>query len=123
MNQMLLSAVVCAGVMFGAATTASAQSVYIGPGGVAVGPGYGYYPPPPPPTRYYGPPPRYYDGGRAFRIDRGEAVRIARRNGLDRVYDVDRRGPNWVVRGESYRGRDLSVWVNSYNGDVSISRR
>ncbi|MFC5066594.1 hypothetical protein [Flaviflagellibacter deserti] len=121
MKQMLLPAVVCAGVMFGGATTASAQGIYIGPGGA--GPDYGYYPPPPPPPRYYGPPPRYYGGGPAFRIDRGEAVRIARRNGLERIYDVDRSGPNWVVRGENYRGRDLSVWVNSYNGDVSISRR
>jgi hypothetical protein len=123
MKHMLVPALVFAGMMVGTATIASAQSVYIGPGGVAVGPGYGYYPPPPPPPRYYGPPPPRYYGGPAYRIGRGEAVRIARDNGLDRVFDVDRRGPNWVVRGESYRGRDLSVWVNAYNGDVSISRR
>ncbi|XIA64531.1 hypothetical protein ACFIOY_37830 [Bradyrhizobium sp. TZ2] len=41
---------------------------------------------------------------RRGRIDRQDAIRIARRNGVDRVRNVDRRGRDWVVTGETRRG-------------------
>jgi hypothetical protein len=60
---------------------------------------------------------------RRGRIDRQDAIRIARRNGLDRVRDVDRRGRYWVVTGDTRRGRDfLRLTIDARTGRV-VGRR
>lgn len=60
---------------------------------------------------------------RRGRIDRQDAIRIARRNGVDRLRNVDRRGRYWVVTGETRRGRDiLRLTIDSRSGRV-IGRR
>ena len=104
MRVYLLAAAAVAVMAF--AAPASAQfGVYVGPGGggVYVDPGR--------------PGPRHYDDGYGdWRISRREAVRIARRNGMREVYDVDRRGPYWVVRGENRHGRRVSMRIHR-NGD------
>lgn len=81
----------------------SAQGISVGPGGVRVDP-----------------------DGRGRRDDdlsRGDAVRIARREGLVDVDNVDRRGPRLVVRGSDRRGDDITVVVDSRSGDVIDVRR
>jgi hypothetical protein len=40
-------------------------------------------------------------------IDRREAIRIAQRNGIDRVRSATVRGRHWIVSGETRRRRDL----------------
>ncbi|WP_375464316.1 PepSY domain-containing protein [uncultured Methylobacterium sp.] len=87
----------------GLAMPASAQGIQIGPGGVRVDPGY--------------------RGGRDADLSRGEAVRIARREGLADVDNVDRRGPRIIVRGSDRRGDDITVVVDSRSGDVIDVRR
>ncbi|WP_213290203.1 hypothetical protein [Bradyrhizobium sp. sGM-13] len=60
---------------------------------------------------------------RRGRIDRQDAIRIARRNGVDRLRNVDRRGRYWVVTGETRRGRDiLRLTIDARSGRV-IGRR
>ena len=60
---------------------------------------------------------------RRGRIDRQDAIRIARRNGVDRVRNVDRRGRYWVVTGETRRWRDLlRLTIDARTGRV-IGRR
>jgi hypothetical protein len=60
---------------------------------------------------------------RRGRIDRQDAIRIARRNGVDRVRDVDRRGRYWVVTGETRRSRDiLRLTIDARSGRV-VGRR
>ena len=106
MRVYLLAAAAVAVMAF--AAPASAQfGVYVGPGGggVYVDPGRG------------GPGPRHYDDDYGnWRVSRGEAVRIARRNGMREVWDVDRRGPYWVVRGENYRGRRVTMRIDRNGG-------
>ena len=87
----------------GLAVPAGAQDIRIGPGGVRVGPDY-------------------RDRG-DIDLNRGDAVRIARRNGLVDVDVVDRRGPRFVVRGSDQRGDDITVVVDSRSGDVIDVRR
>lgn len=91
---------------FGFAAPASAQGIQIGPGGVRVDPGF-------------------RDRGPRDDVDlsRGEAVRIARRQGLVDVDGVDRRGPRVIVRGSDRRGDDITVVVDSRSGDVIDVRR
>ncbi|TXM71647.1 PepSY domain-containing protein [Methylobacterium sp. WL103] len=90
----------------GLAAPASAQGIQIGPGGVRVDPGY-------------------RDRGPRDDVDlsRGEAIRIARRQGLTDVDNVDRRGPRIIVRGSDRRGDDITVVVDSRSGDVIDVRR
>ena len=90
----------------GLAAPASAQGIQIGPGGVRVDPGY-------------------RDRGPRGDVDlsRGEAVRIARREGVADVDGVDRRGPRIIVRGSDRRGDDITVVVDSRSGDVIDVRR
>jgi hypothetical protein len=60
---------------------------------------------------------------RRGRIDRQDAIRIARRNGVDRVRDVDRRGRYWVVTGQTRRSRDvLRLTIDARTGRV-VGRR
>ena len=106
MRAYLLAAAATVAMAF-AAVPASAQfGVYVGPGGGGV-----YVDP-----DRRGPPRHYDDGYSDWRISRSEAVRIARRNGMREVWDVDRRGPYWVVRGENFRGRRVSMRIHR-NGD------
>ena len=97
MRAFVFSAVAAIGLAF-AATPASAQfGVYVGPGGGGV----------------YVNPDRDYDN---WRISRSEAIRIARRNGMAEIWDVDRRGPYWIVRGENWRGRNVSMRIHRNGG-------
>ena len=99
--QLLAAGVLATGLGL-AAAPALAQGISIGPGGVRV------------------------DDGRRDRdldLSRGEAIRIARREGLVDVDNVDRRGPRLVVRGSDRRGDDLTVVVDSRSGDVVDVRR
>jgi hypothetical protein len=60
---------------------------------------------------------------RRGRIDRQDATRIARRNGVNRIRNVDRRGRYWVVTGEARRGRDiLRLTIDARTGRV-VGRR
>jgi hypothetical protein len=60
---------------------------------------------------------------RRGRIDRQDAIRIARRNGVDRIRNVDKRGRYWVVTGETRRGRDiLRITIDARTGRV-LGRR
>ena len=60
---------------------------------------------------------------RRGRIDRQDATRIARRNGVNRIRNVDRRGRYWVVTGETRRGRDiLRLTIDARTGRV-VGRR
>ena len=60
---------------------------------------------------------------RRGRVDRQDAIRIARRNGIDRVRNVDRRGRYWVVTGETRRWRDLlRLTIDARTGRV-VGRR
>ncbi|SFG26123.1 PepSY domain-containing protein [Methylobacterium gossipiicola] len=92
-----------------AAAPAFAQGISIGPGGVQVDPGYR----------------RGYDdrGPPRSELTRGEATRIARREGLADVDGVERRGPRMIVRGSDRRGDDISVVIDSRSGDVIDVRR
>jgi hypothetical protein len=92
-----------------AAAPAVAQGISIGPGGVQVDPGYR----------------RGFDdrGPPRSELTRGEAARIARREGLVDVDGVDRRGPRLIVRGSDRRGDDITVVLDSRSGDVLDVRR
>ena len=60
---------------------------------------------------------------RRGRIDRQDAIRIARRNGVNRIRDVDRRGRFWVVTGETRRSRDfLRLTIDARTGRVAGRR-
>jgi hypothetical protein len=60
---------------------------------------------------------------RRGRIDRQDAIRIARRNGVDRIRNVDRLGRYWVVTGETRRWRDLlRLTIDARTGRV-VGRR
>jgi hypothetical protein len=81
---------------------ALAQGIEFGPGGVRID--------------------RGEDGGR-YRdrgdvVSRGEAIRIARDEGLRDVDDVSRRGWRWIVDGNDRRGRDIRVTVDARSGNV-----
>ena len=60
---------------------------------------------------------------RSRRVDRREAVRIAQRNGINRVRGTDLRGRHWVVTGDTRRGRDiLRLTIDARTGRV-VGRR
>ena len=60
---------------------------------------------------------------RRGRIGRQEAIRIARRNGVSRIRDADRRGRFWVVTGETRRSRDiLRLTIDARTGRVAGRR-
>ncbi|MGQ4273128.1 PepSY domain-containing protein [Terrihabitans sp. B22-R8] len=112
MRQMIVGAVLAASLGLGfvatsaAVSPAGAQTVIVGPDGVRVRPD----------DR------RDYD--RRDRRDRRdvsarEAEDIARRNGVGRVFRVDRRRGDWVVVGSNRRGPgDLEVRIDSRSGRV-----
>ncbi|GBU17069.1 MULTISPECIES: PepSY domain-containing protein [Methylobacterium] len=103
MRKTILAAVLAAAGA-AAAMPAAAQGISIGPGGVRVDPGY------------------RGDRGDAD-LTRGDAVRIARREGLVDVDNVGRRGPRFVVEGSDRRGNDITVVVDSRSGEVIDVRR
>ena len=85
-----------------------AQTIEFGPGGVRVGPGYE-----PPPERWERRPlPPRYDG-----ISQREAVRIARRQGIEEVDRVRETPRGFIVAGTDRNGDDIRV-VISRDGDV-----
>lgn len=94
-----IAAIAVATIM--SATPSFSQSIEIGPGGVRVNPGME----PPPPPRDMG-------------ISERQAIRIARRNGVQDVDDVARRRNVIVVRGEDRDGDDIKVVIDRYTGDV-----
>lgn len=86
---------------------AFAQGIEFGPGGVRINPGYE------PRERYdRRPPPPRYDG-----INEREAVRIARRQGVEEVDRVRPTPRGWVVGGTDRNGDEIRV-VISRDGDV-----
>ena len=107
--RLLLATTAFVAAIAAAIPAASAQGVIIDEGGVRVVPERGY-------DR------DRYDRDRYDEYDRGigprQARRIARGAGMDDVFDVDRRGRVWVVRGEDRRGRDMRVTISARNGDV-----
>lgn len=88
--------------LLSAGAPAFAQGIEFGPGGVRID--------------------RGDEGGRyrdrADFVSRGEAVRIARDEGLRDVDDVSRRGWRWIVDGNDRRGRDIRVTVDARSGNV-----
>ncbi len=110
MKKILAGALIAVALGFGAnivatATPASAQGIVITPDGVRIFPGD----------------PRYDRWDRRYRrnVDRSDAIYIARRQGVGRVWDVDRRGGRWVVRGDNRRGPGgLRVVIDSRSGRV-----
>lgn len=115
MKKILAGALLATTLGLGLAATlapapASAQGIVITPQGVRVYPWQ----------------PEYQRYDRRYRrdIDRRDAVEIARYNGIGRVWNVDRRGPRWIVTGDSRRGPGgLRVVVDARRGDVvSIDR-
>lgn len=102
MRTTILSGLLLAATL-GLTAPAGAQDIRIGPGGVRVGPDF-------------------RDRG-DIDLNRGDAVRIARRNGLADVDSVDRRGPRFIVRGSDRRGDEITVVVDSRSGDVIDVRR
>lgn len=92
---------IAAGLAFalaGAAMPASAQGIEFGPGGVRIDRGERY--------------------GSGDDVSRGEAVRIARSEGLRDVDDVSRRGRRWIVDGSDRRGNDIRVTIDARDGSV-----
>jgi hypothetical protein len=82
----------------GASVPASAQGIEFGPGGVRIDRGERF--------------------DRGDDVSRGEAVRIARGEGLRDVDDVSRRGRRWIVEGSDRRGNDIRVTIDSRDGSV-----
>jgi hypothetical protein len=66
------------------------------------------------------------DGARSdrrSRVDRREAIRIAQRNGINRVRNANRLGSHWVVTGETRRSRDiLRLTIDARTGRVAGRR-
>lgn len=93
-----IAAIAVATIM--SATPSFSQSIEIGPGGVRVNPGME-----PPPPRYMG-------------ISERQAIRIARRNGVQDVDDVARRRNVFVVRGVDRDGDDIKVVIDRGSGEV-----
>lgn len=110
MKKIIASALLAATLGLGLATVAvpapaSAQGIVITPNGVRIFPGD-------PDFDRWGP--RYRRN-----VNRDDAVWIARRHGVGRVWDVDRRGSRWVVRGDNRRGSGgLRVTINARSGRV-----
>ena len=103
MRAYVLPALMAAGLVF-AAAPASAQGfgVYVGPNGAGV---------------RVAPDGRHYDRGYDdWRVSRTEAIRIARRNGMREVFDVERTRHNWIVRGVNYRGRRVAMRIDREGG-------
>lgn len=111
-KHLILASAMLALGLAAAVPTASAQGVVIDENGLRIVP----------PGADRGPPPRGYDRGyeeeRVREIGPREARRIARSAGMAETYDVGRRGPMWIVRGEDRRGRDLRVVISARSGEV-----
>lgn len=89
---------------------ASAQGIVVTPNGVRIYPGDSGY--------------DRHDRRMRRNVDRRDAEHIARRNGVDRVRSVSRRGGDWVVVGDARRGRgDLRVRIDGRSGRVLASDR
>lgn len=106
----ILAATLGAGLAAVAAPSpASAQAIYIGPGGVRIYPG----------DREYGRPQPHW---RRSHIDRRDAIHIARRY-VSSIRSVDNRRGDWVVVGPSRRGPGwLSVRIDNRSGRVDVDR-
>lgn len=108
-----------AALVVAAGAPVMAQSLQIGPGGVQVVPDDRRGPPPrddrrgPPPPDRRGPPPPDRRG-----ISEREASRIARSEGMREIDDVIRGRRSFRVEGGDRRGRDMTVIIDRYSGDV-----
>jgi len=101
----LLTAALVGGAAFALPSApAHALDIYVGNGHP------GYHRPPPPPPRHY----------RGRRIDRDEAVHIARRYGIRKTDDIDKHPGEWMVRGKDRRGRTLRVYINDRTGRAVV---
>lgn len=110
----VLSAAFIALLGVAAVGPASAQSLDFGRDGVRVYPDRPDFRRPPPPPRYDND-----DDG----ISRGEASRIARRNGVDDIDRIVETRDTFRVFGEDRRGNDIRVDIDKDDGDVISVRR
>jgi len=100
-------ALTVASMLFVGSGAANAAGITIGPGGVTIHPD--------------GPPPHEYDHHRHDYhpgISEDEAVSIARHYGVRHVDGVDRRHGNFEVYGTDRHHNDITVVIDSDNGDV-----
>ena len=115
MKRIIASAMLAAALGLGFATVtapapASAQGIVITPDGLRIYPG----------DRDY----NRWDRRHRRNVDRRDAVHIAQRRGVGRVWDVDRRGSRWIVRGDNRRGPGgLSVTIDARSGRVLAADR
>jgi hypothetical protein len=112
---LLVAAAIIGGAAFAVPSApAHALDIYVGNGHP------NYHRPPPPPPRYYTG--RGYDRGyyRGRRIDREDAVHIARRYGIRKTDDIDKHPGEWMVRGKDHRGRTLRVYINDRTGRAAV---
>lgn len=58
--------------------------------------------------------------GKERHYDRKDAEHIARKNGMRRIDDIDRRGRDWVLRGRDRHWRPMRVIVDSRNGRATV---
>lgn len=94
------------------AATATAQTIELGPNGLRVNPPGSVIEVPEVPRR------RYEREG----ISEGEAVQIARRQGLDRVEHVRQGRRGWVVAGIDVDGDDIRVIISNDGDVVDVQR-
>lgn len=108
MKKILAGALLAAALGLGisavaAPAPASAQGIVVTPDGVRVYPGHRDY--------------NRWDRRYRRDVDRRDAIELARRNGMGRVWDVSRRRGDWVVRGDNRRGRGgLRVIIDGRTG-------
>jgi hypothetical protein len=102
----VLVALLLAGIGLSLASAASnAQSIEIGPRGWRVDP-------------HGGPYDQRHSRYRRYGVNEWEARRIARANGLARVWSAFPARNVWVVSGEDWRRRPMRVMINEDNGRV-----
>ncbi|AMJ60944.1 hypothetical protein [Bosea sp. PAMC 26642] len=103
---------VATAIAFSPLTLANAQTIELGPNGLRVNP-------PEPiiefPDR---PPPRFEEEG----ISEFDAVRIARREGLERVERVRQGRRGWVVVGIDVNGDDMRVIIRRDGEVIDVQR-
>ena len=104
MRAFVFSAAAALCLVVGVASPSHAQGfgIHVGPGGggVYVNPGHR----------------DRYDDWDNWRVTRREAIRIARRNGMEDIFDVDRTRHHWIVRGRNWKGRRVSMRIDRHGG-------
>lgn len=94
------------------ATIATAQTIELGPNGLRVNP----------PEPFIEVPERPRSRFEREGISEGEAVRIARREGLERVERVRQGRRGWVVAGIDMDGDDIRVIISNRGDIIDVQR-